>query len=55
MEWKWSCILRGELLHPKVFSLQVPLPEELWNLKAPRVRKALSILASKLLEKAVMK
>lgn len=40
MEWKWFYILRDELLHPKILILQVSLPEELWNLRAPQGKES---------------
>lgn len=47
--------LRGELLHPKVLIMQVPLPAELWNLRVPWVRNVLSISDRNPFERAVMK
>lgn len=47
--------LRGELLHPKILIMRVPLPAELWNLRAPWVRKALSISARNPFERVVTK
>lgn len=47
--------LRGELLHPKILIMQVPMSAELWNLRVPWVKNVLSFSARNPFERAFIK